>query len=183
MPGPAAERIVVSARQRQVLERIVRRGTSPQQQVRRAGIILAAAAGANNEQVGRAVGVIEETVRVWRRRWGQAAEALLAAEAEGGATDDRALEVVVAGVLADDPRSGTPPTFSPEQVCQIVALACEPPAVSGRPIERWTPRELADEAVQRGIVARISPQSVERFLKGGRAAAASEPLLAHAQAR
>ena len=36
MPGPAPRRIAVSARQRRVLERIVRRDTSPQHQVRRA---------------------------------------------------------------------------------------------------------------------------------------------------
>ncbi len=180
MPGPAPVRITVSARQRGVLEQIVRRATSPQQQVRRARIVLAAADGANNEQVGRQVGVTEDTVRLWRERWSVAGEALLAAEAEG---DDRALALIIGGVLADDPRSGAPTTFSPEQICQIVALACEPPTASARPIDRWTPRELADEAVKRGIVGRISPQSVERFLKGGRSAAASEPLLAHTGAR
>ena len=180
MPGPAPRRITVSARQRRVLERIIRRETSPQHLVRRAKIVLAAADGANNEEVGRQVAVTEDTARLWRQRWAQAGEALLAAEAEG---DDRALEVIVTGVLADDPRSGAPATFTPEQICQIVALACEPPEASGRPIDRWTPRELADEAVKRGMVARISPQSVERFLKGGRSAAAAEPVLADAGAR
>ncbi len=49
----------------------------------------------------------------------------------------------------------------------IIALACEAPALSERPISHWTSKELADEAVKRGLVERISPQSVERFLKGG----------------
>ena len=84
------------------------------------------------------------------------------------------------GILADEPRSGTPATFGPEQVCQIVALACEPPEASERPITHWTPRELADEAVQRGIVPGISPSSVGRFLKGGRTSAAPQSLLADA---
>lgn len=180
MPGPAPRRIAVSARQRRVLERIIRRDTSPQRQVRRARIVVAAADGANNEQVARRVGVPAETARLWRGRWGAAGEALLAAEAEG---DDRALEVVVVGVLADEPRPGAPATFAPEQFCRIMALACTPPAEVGRPIDHWTPRELADEAIARGIVARISPATVGRFLKGGRPQAAPQPVLAHASAR
>jgi transposase len=180
MPGPAPRPITVTARQRRVVERIVRRATSPQRQVRRAKIIVAAAAGANNEQVGRRVGLTEATARLWRGRWAAAEEALLAAEAEG---DDRALEAVVVGVLADEPRPGAPATFTPEQLCQIMALACTPPEEAGRPIDHWTPRELADEAVDRGIVARISPSTVGRFLQGGRPPAAPQPLRAHARAR
>ena len=38
----------------------------------------------------------------------------------------------------------------------------------------WTPRELADEAVKRGIVEQISPRTVESFLKGERVATASQ---------
>jgi putative transposase len=59
-----------------------------------------------------------------------------------------------------------------------VALACEPPDLSHRPISHWTPRELADEARKRGIVESISPRHVGRFLKSGRIEAASEQVLA-----
>ena len=180
MPGPAPRRIVVNARQRRVLERIVRRATSPQHQVRRAQIVLTAADGARIEQVAERARVNEATARLWRRRWEVAAEALLAAEAEG---DDRALEAIIRAVLADAPRPGAPATYTAEQLCQIMALACLPPEEAGRPIGAWTPRELADEAAQRGIVAGISPSTVRRFLKGGRSAAAPQPLLAHASAR
>ncbi|HEY3079699.1 MAG TPA: helix-turn-helix domain-containing protein [Chloroflexota bacterium] len=163
-----------------MLERIIRRDTSPQQRVQRAKIVVAAAAGANNGQVGRQIGVKADTARLWRGRWAAVGEALLAAEAEG---DDRALEAVILGVLADEPRPGAPATFTPEQLCRIMALACTPPAEAGRPIDAWTPRELADEAARRGIVDRISPSTVGRFLKGGRPQAAPQPLLAHAGAR
>ena len=37
---------------------------------------------------------------------------------------------------------------------------------------------LADEAVKQGIVSSISPRSIERFLKSGRAQAAPKSLLA-----
>jgi hypothetical protein len=67
-------------------------------------------------------------------------------------------------VLSDAPRRGSPGTYSAEQVTQIIAIACEPPSQSGRPIETWTGRELADEAVQRCIVESISTSQVNRYL-------------------
>jgi hypothetical protein len=80
--------------------------------------------------------------------------------------------------VQDAPRPGAPATFSAEQWCQIIALACEPPEASGRPISHWTPRELADEACKRGIVERISERHVGRFLKSGRPQTAPQSLLA-----
>ncbi|MBV8611791.1 MAG: IS630 family transposase [Singulisphaera sp.] len=67
--------------------------------------------------------------------------------------------------LSDEPRPGPPGKFTPEQIVSILAVACEPPAKSGRPITHWTARELADEVVQRGIVASISPAQVGRYLR------------------
>jgi len=137
--------------------------------VRRARIILLAAAGHNNSQIGRQVDLARGNVRTWRERWLAAAQALAAAEGE---LTDKHLAQRIEQLLADEPRSGTPSTFSPEQVVQIVALACEKPADSGRPISHWSARELATEAQERGIVDSISARSVGRFLKAGRSAAA-----------
>lgn len=67
-------------------------------------------------------------------------------------------------VLSDAPRSGSTGTFTAEQVTQILALACESPELSGRPIDRWTHRELADEVIHRGIVTTISTSQVGRYL-------------------
>jgi hypothetical protein len=69
--------------------------------------------------------------------------------------------------LADEPRPGTPATFTPEQICAIMALACEPPEQSDLPLSHWSQSELAREAVRRGIVDSISHGSVGRFLKRG----------------
>ena len=66
---------------------------------------------------------------------------------------------------SDLPRSGSPGKFTAEQVTQILAVACEDPEASGRPVTHWTPRELADEVAKRGIVESISPRQVGRFLK------------------
>jgi len=101
-------------------------------------------------------------VRLWRKRWQQAQESLKQAETEG---DDTFLEQRICEVLSDEFRSGTPATFSIEQIVQIIAIACETPSKSGYPISHWTPKEIAEEAVKRGIVAEISPRSVGRFLR------------------
>ena len=57
------------------------------------------------------------------------------------------------------------PTFTVDDIVQIVAVACEHPSLSQRPINEWTHQELASEVVKRGIVKEISRYSVGRFLK------------------
>lgn len=151
------------------MRHIVRCGTKSQALVQRARVLLEIATGANNREAARRLGLHVSTPRLWRGRWLGAQERLRALEAAD--SDDRALLCAIEEVLADAPRSGTPPTFTAEQVVQIQALACEDPGAAGRPISHWTHRELADEAVGRGIVPRISPATVGRFLKGGRAEA------------
>lgn len=182
MPWAKAPPVHVSRRQRQVLARLIRASTTPQAVGMRARIVCAAADGMSTRRLAQSLQLSRNTVQLWRERWTAAGETLLAAETEGGPGDERALETVVRGVLADEPRPGAPPTFTPEQLCQLMAVACEPPGASGRPISQWTPRELADEAIKRGIVPRISARSVGRFLVlgGGRAAAPPQPVLAHA---
>jgi len=175
MSGPQPLPITIPPAQRAVLERLVRRPTSPQGLVRRAQIILAAADGARNTQIAQHLGCSMLTIRTWRARWAAAAAHLAVVEA---AADDRALWETITTLLADAPRPGAPDTFAAEQLVQIIALACTPPADSGRPVEDWTPRDLADEAVKRKIVSAISPRTVGRFLKAGRSQTPSEPLLA-----
>ena len=91
---------------------------------------------------------------------------------------DKELRQSIESILADAPRSGAPPTFTAEQIVQIVAVSCENPEQSGRPVTHWTPGELANEVVKRGIVKSISPRQVGRFLKGGRPETVSDALLA-----
>jgi putative transposase len=173
MPGPSAVSITISPPQQAILDRLLRQHSSPQALIRRIQIVLAAASGVPNEQIALQLGTSPKTVRRWRARWA-AAQADLAA-ADG---DPRTLRSRLAEILADAPRPGAPPTFTAEQIVQIMAIACTPPADSDRPIDAWTPRELADEAEKRHLVASISARSVGRFLKSGRPQAASQPLLA-----
>ena len=81
-------------------------------------------------------------------------------------------------VLADAPRPGSPALFSPEQIIDIIAVACEDPQDSGHPLSHWTPSALAREVIHRQIVASISSRQVGRFLKRGGFKAAPESLLA-----
>ena len=146
--------IELTAEERQGLEALVRRHTTAQQRGLRARLILAAADGGNNAQIARHLDVDVETVRRWRGRWLGLQPISLA-------------DLSVEDRLADAPRSGAPTRITAAQVCHIVALACEAPGRSDRPMSQWTGRELADELVQRGIVDGISPRHASRLLKRG----------------
>ena len=168
MAGPLPLPITVTPPQQAVLEGLLRQHSCPQTLVLRARIVLAAATGLRNVPLAHDLTCSPKTVIKWRARWA-AAEPQLAA-VEGDAVE---LKTMIARVLADAPRPGAPDTFTAEQIVQIINLACTSPADAGRPVDAWTPYELADEAVKRQIVASISPTSVGRFLKAGRSAAAS----------
>ena len=155
MPRLSAAQITLTPEQEAELQGLARAHKTPRKLAERAEMILRSATGTEVREIARQLGVWPKTVRHWRSRWldGQA-------ESAAGAR------------LSDEPRSGAPATFTPEQVCAIMALACEPPEKS----------ELAREAVRRGIVDRISHGSVGRFLKRCGPQTASGARLAHAQA-
>lgn len=177
MAGPQPHiHVTVSGAQRTVLEALQRQASCPQAIALRVRIILGAADGQRNEPLATALGCSGPTVRTWRARWASAEAELAAAEREPAT-----LRQTISQVLADAPRSGTPPTFSAEQIVQIVNLACTSPRACGRPVDAWTPRELADEVVRQGIATSISPSTVGRFLGRSRSAAAPQPLLAQRQ--
>ena len=160
MPGPKPPVVPLSEEERHTLHTMVRAHKTPQHLSFRAQVILLLAEGHTAPEVARRLGTTRATVRRWRRHWLTRHDA---------AVHER---------LYDAERPGTPATFSAEQWCQIMALACEPPADSARPISHWTPRELADEAIKRGIVAPISERHVGRFLKSRRSQTAPQSLLA-----
>lgn len=131
----------------------------------RCDIILMSAEGVTNIEQARRLGVDQQRPVRWRERWGVNEQRLGEAEREGASDKDFAK--LVRSLLDDVRRSGTPPTFSAEQLTQIIAIACESPEDSGIPVSRWTPPEIAREAIKRGVVTTISPRHVDRILKGG----------------
>lgn len=152
MRGPKPETLTLSEQEHKELEALVRRHSTPQQVAQRGRMILAAAAGKNNSQIARALGVSVDTVRSWRMRWiGLQAVSLS--------------DLPVSERLTDAQRPGRPSEISAEQTCQIIALACEQP--QDRPISQWTGQEIADEVMRRGIVPKISARHAARVLKKG----------------
>jgi transposase len=163
--GRAVE-ITVSDRQRGILEKwVLNKAGTPYRLVERCRIILLSAEGLSNTEQGRRLDVDRQRARRWRTRWASNEERLAAAEQEGAT--DKDLAKLLSSLLEDDGRSGTPSKFTAEQLTQIIAVACELPEESDRPVTHWTPSELADEVKQRGIVESISPRHVDRVLKGG----------------
>lgn len=170
MPGPKPTEINLSQEASEALTKLVKGHQTGQQIVLRARIVLAAGQGQSNAQIGQALGVTQDTVRLWRNRWQKLASIPLS-------------DLSAAERLADLPRPGAPAEISAAQRCQIEALACEKPEGSDRPISHWTSREIADEIIKRGIVAQISPRHAGRLLKRGRSQTPSDPLLANAGVR
>ena len=156
--------ITLAESQRRVLEALEGAHGTPQQLALRARIVLLAGEGVGVHETARRLGVWPKTVRRWRGRWLSASDGDVAAR------------------LSDAPRSGAPAKFTAEQICAIIAIACEKPAASGREMSHWSQREVADEAMKRGLVETISQRSVGRFFKRIGPQAASRPPLAHGQA-
>jgi putative transposase len=154
MLGRPAVQIELDKETQQALDELVRRRSTGQQLVLRARIILLAAKGKTSTQIADELAITREMVGLWRRRWASFAAIPLA-------------ELSVSERLEDAPRPGKPPTITPEQICQITALACEAPEKSGRPISQWSGWEIADEITRRGIVETISPRHAQRLLKKG----------------
>ena len=179
MPGMAAK-VIITERQQEVLQAMVWSRSCPQGLAHRAEIVLLAFGGLKNEVIAERLGCERHGVGNWRRRWKKAFEQLVVIEC---VEKPSALREAIEEVLGDSPRAGCGGTFTSEQIARIIAVACEPPDKSGRPVTHWTPRELADEVKKRGIVLSISVRHVGRFLKGGGASAAPQSLLAQRRSR
>jgi len=157
VPAHKASSVQLSAEHERELNHLVRAHSTPQKLAERARIILLAASGLGINETARQLGIWRKTAGHWRRRW-RTAEAL----------------VGVAVRLSDAPRSGAPAhalgpssrgTFTPEAICQIMAMACADLETLDVPISHWSQSELARQSVARGIVKSISHGSVGRFLK------------------
>ena len=142
MPRTSPYSITLADAERAELEARARRYTSPYSDVVRARIVLYAAEGLGNDEIAARLDTPRQVVSKWRKRF----------------YDER-----LAG-LTDLPRGGRPPSFPPDVVVAIKALACELPAKTGTPLARWQSPDLARAAVESGIVASISGTTIWRWL-------------------
>jgi putative transposase len=163
MSYPHKPPIVLTERERSVLETLAGSRTVERRYGERATIILQLAAGTPKQAIAQQVQLTRKIVYRWYDRWLAAQDRLYGA----GDASDKEFRHLIEEILADQPRPGTPATLTAEQVCQLMALACKKPEALNLPFSTWTPSELARAAVKQGIVASISPASVDRFLKSG----------------
>ncbi|MFJ2580854.1 IS630 family transposase [Kitasatospora aureofaciens] len=140
---PCARPVLLTAAERERLKKMAY-GHKTEYRLRvRAQVVLHAARGRSNARIARETGLHLDTVRTWRGRF-----------AHGGLP-----------VLTDRKRSGRPARFTPVQVAEAKALACQLPAESGIPLSRWSCPELAAELTARGITDSVSASTVRRWLR------------------
>ncbi|WP_328618810.1 IS630 family transposase [Streptomyces sp. NBC_00354] len=139
----AAVAVVLTASERHRLKKMAYGHKTPHQARQRAAVVLLAARGWGNGRIAAETHLHVDTVRTWRGRF-----------AHGGLP-----------ALADRKRSGRPARFTPVQVAEAKALACQLPAETGVPLSRWSCPELAAELTARGITNTVSASTVRRWLR------------------
>ncbi len=164
MAGRLPEPVVLTDLQSAILRKIIARETSHQRLVRRASLVFALSECSRNQAAANKVGLSRQIASGWRQRWLGGQEKLSAVESIDG---EKGLEAAILELLSDAPGRGRKPKFSAEQVCEIVAVACECPQKSDCPTSHWSQKELTAEIIKRKIVDKISVSTVGRFLKGG----------------
>lgn len=120
----------MTAEEVQTLTRWARARTGAVRLAERARLLLWARQGWRMRDLVQMLGCSEPTVRLWIKRFN-------AHGVEG---------------LTDAPRSGRPPTYTPEQVAEVLAAALTAPQTLGLPFGCWTLDRLASYLhEQRGI--------------------------------
>jgi transposase len=151
--------LTLTTEQQELLETITRCREVPYSLIQRVRIVLSASTGCSNKTISQDTGHCEDTVGFWRKRWLEGCAGL-----EKLAGKPKLLREAVSQLLADKPRSGSPGIFTAEQICRLLAVACETPPEH---LSHWTGLELARTVIERGVVESISASSVRRFLKSG----------------
>jgi transposase len=120
MPSPVAVPIELAESEREQLESWSRRPTSAQALALRSRIVLAAAGGASNAEIGRRLAIKVDTARKWRNRFAR----------------DR-----LAGLL-DEPRPGQPRKITDAQVDDVITRTLE---TMPKDATHWSTRSMAAE--------------------------------------
>jgi transposase len=124
-----------AAEERAAIERVARSRTAQARQVERAKVVLAALAGEGVGTIAPRFHLSPATVYLWLHRF----------EEHG-----------LAG-LADQPRGGRPPTYTREQIGEVIATALTAPQALGLAFASWTLDRLAAYlAEQKGIAIKRS---------------------------
>ena len=131
MPDPQAVVVLLTDEERAQLEAWARRPKSAQALAMRSRIVLAAAEGGSNVDVGERLGINRSTVRKWRNRFA---------------------ELRLDGLL-DEPRPGRPRTVTDEQVEAVITKTLE---TTPKDATHWSTRSMAAElGLSQSAVSRI----------------------------
>jgi hypothetical protein len=149
--------------QGEFLESLSRRRGLSRQLSERVSILLASRSGAGSQSIATDLRTSKTTVVLWRNRWIAAQDHLDALESGDGGV--KKLHEAMLCALSDLPRSGRPPTFSPEQRELLVAMASGAPREHGVEREDWSNGALAEAASENKVADSISPSTVRRILK------------------
>lgn len=133
--------ITLTQKEKNLLNSIVTKGKHAARVFQRAQILLKANRGLKDEVIGEHLECTPQHVGRIRKRY---------------------CTVGVERALYDAKRSGKPKIFQKEDETRIVAIACTK-APEGR--SHWTGELLAEEAVKRGIVKKISKQKIWLILE------------------
>src|SRR5713226_8277634 len=148
MPGPLpAARPQFTPDDVTVLQALVRRPSLPHRTIQRAklALLLHAEPDLPSPVAAARLGQHPNGVRHWRQRWARDGFSLAA--------------------LADRPRSGRPPTFTPLVEATVTAVACELPAQREQPLSRYSLADIQHVVQAEGLVPRISRSTVCRYLR------------------
>lgn len=125
IPRKSPFEIILTSEEKNYLSSLARKYTAPYRDVIRAQVILLAAEGLENKEIGKRLNLPRKTVSKWRKRFFY--------KRERG--------------LADRPRAGRPFFFPSEEIAQIKALACQLPAERGIPLSRFSITEIVREVI------------------------------------
>jgi len=119
---------------------LLSKGAAAVRVYKRARLLQLIDGGESASAAGAAVGVDDETARRIARRY-----------LEGG----------LDAAVFDAPRPGATPVLDAKQESRIVAMVC---AKAPEGISRWSISLIAKEATSRGIVERVSDETIRRLL-------------------
>ncbi len=115
------QRINLKDDERKTLQSLVQKHTAKQSVIVRAKIILLADEGMQHQEIAQELSIRNNTVTTWIARW---------RDLSNKSVEDR---------LQDSSRPGVPDKFTPEQLCQIFAIACSADAqIGSRQLNIWT---------------------------------------------
>ena len=133
---------------KELLEKIVNKQTTPQNIAKRARIILMANSKEHkNMEIAKYVGMDVGEITKWTKRW----------------IEESDIDINLR--LQDKPRSGRPSIITAEQWCKIMAMACEKPEDYGIVETHWSHSTLTAAIIKEKIVETISITHVGNFLK------------------